>query len=164
MNEFIIQNALYNHLLFKGHELIIPNIYLSGGAWSEADLISVTKAGYISEYEIKISRADFRADFKKRKHHLFEKGQFCFQRYFWFATPSGLVKTDEIPKYAGHIEVVKTNRLNPEFKCIEKKKPKRLDGKKINTHQKEKICRGYMFRFWEMRNRLENKCKQLSVF
>ena len=164
MNEFTIQNALYNHLLLKGHEFIIPNIYLSGGAWSEADLISVTKAGYISEYEIKISKADFKADFKKRKHHFFKKDHRCFQRYFWFVTPAGLIETKEVPEYAGYIEVYKTNIAHPQFKCLEKKKPQRLNGNKINAHQKEKIYRGYMFRYWDMRNRLENKCKQLKLF
>jgi len=162
MNEFTIQNALYNHLLAKGHEFIIPNIYLSGGAWSEADLISVTKAGYISEYEIKVSRADFKADFNKLKHHFFKKDQRCFQRYFWFATPSGLIKTSEVPEYAGHMEIFK--KRNGIFKCLEKKRPPRLNGKKINKHQKEKMYRGYMFRFWDMRTRLENKSKQLELF
>lgn len=164
MNEFEIQNALYKFLSIKGHEFIIPNIYLSGGVWSEADLISVTKAGYISEYEIKISRADFKADLKKRKHHFFEKNNRCFQRYFWFVTPDGLVKPEEIPNYAGHIEVSKPRRYDPWFRCSVKKNPMRLSGEKINDRQKEKIYRGYMLRYWDMRHRLENKCKQLKLF
>lgn len=43
--------------------VMAPNIFL----WSsfESDFVRVTKSGYGIEYEIKLSRSDFKADFKK---------------------------------------------------------------------------------------------------
>ena len=149
MNEFKLQNALYIHTQEKGHEFIIPNIYLG---YEESDLISVTKAGFINEYEIKVSIPDYNADFKKRKHRWMERGHGQFRNYFWFVTPVGLLCDDgnrlgkyPIPDYAGYIEVT------PQGVCFEKKRPKRLHTKKINKYQKTKICRSLMFRYWQLR-------------
>lgn len=49
----------------KGTELdlIIPNFYLNSPF--EMDVCKITKAGIVYEYEIKISRSDFKNDFKK---------------------------------------------------------------------------------------------------
>lgn len=55
--------------LFANHEYILRNAYIFD--W-ECDLFSVTKTGTVYETEIKVSRSDFRADFEKRKHRLFE--------------------------------------------------------------------------------------------
>ncbi len=63
MNEREIQN--YLHQYFTGRIYEIPNVYLYD--W-ESDFISVTRAGYIHEYEIKISKADFRNDTKSKPH------------------------------------------------------------------------------------------------
>ncbi len=66
MDEHTMQNILSHHLLFTTqHQFVTCNV-----AWMyswECDLISVNK-GMIHEYEIKVSRADFKQDFKKRKH------------------------------------------------------------------------------------------------
>ena len=67
-----IQEQLYRYLMVKQHHQMSPNVYLFD--W-EADLLSLTKAGYIHEYEIKISRSDFMADSKKvDKHQALKNG------------------------------------------------------------------------------------------
>jgi hypothetical protein len=45
--------------------------------WHECDFISVTKAGYLTEYEIKVSKHDFKRDFidKKIKHEWLKGNQ-----------------------------------------------------------------------------------------
>ena len=59
-SESEVQDALWKRVgLQKRHPILTPNGHL--WAW-ESDLISVTKAGYAHEYEIKISRADFLAE------------------------------------------------------------------------------------------------------
>lgn len=55
---------LYHH---HTHRLFCPNT-TTVFPW-EADLVSLTRAGLSHEFEIKISRADFRADFKKEEKH-----------------------------------------------------------------------------------------------
>jgi len=52
----------------QNHDHRFENVFVH--AW-EADLFSVTKTGYSYELEVKVSKSDFLADFKKPKHHLF---------------------------------------------------------------------------------------------
>lgn len=165
MNEFIIQNALYAYLTKKGHQLIIPNIYLGH---LESDLISVTAAGFIHEYEIKISASDFRADFKKYKHTLMENGRDQFWNYFWFVTPAGMISTTDVPEYAGHIEIYGqledfSHGQKGNITLIECKRPKRLHNRKISLHQKAEIARKLEVRYWRMRKRISNQ-RQKRLF
>lgn len=64
-----IQIALRNSGIWnKRQDIFIPN--LSWGLLNyEADLVIITKSGYLTEVEIKRSWADFKADFKKGHEH-----------------------------------------------------------------------------------------------
>lgn len=103
----IIKKLYWN--LYKRYFPIAPNIYFYN--W-ESDLLAVNKESkYITEYEVKISRGDFKADFKKfDKHQLISD---CYQynfssdipNYFCYVTPPGLLDKSQIPFYAGLIEV-----------------------------------------------------------
>lgn len=53
----------------SNHDHKFENVFVHD--W-EADLFSVTSSGYTYEIEVKISRSDFFADFKKTKHHFFK--------------------------------------------------------------------------------------------
>lgn len=78
-----------------------------------ADFISMTKAYRVTEYEIKLSFSDFKADFKKRnKHKQMEAkrpdsydGTYHFPNYFYFVIPENLLLKIKplIPEYAGII-------------------------------------------------------------
>lgn len=85
---------------------IVPNIYIYN--W-ESDVLAVNrKSKYVTEFEIKISKYDFKADFnKKEKHRLLEfknKPQ-MIPNYFYYVTPPGLLDKKDIPSYAGLIEI-----------------------------------------------------------
>jgi hypothetical protein len=94
----------------------------------EQDMLSITKAGYACEFEVKISKADFKNDFKKigecyrtrqrrrgkwfyRKHkHLKHdvlsgkvkaKESWRKPKYFWFVVPEDLISQEDVPEYAG---------------------------------------------------------------
>lgn len=54
-------------------DLWIPNVSWGFFNTHEADLIQVTKSGYMTEYEIKRSYSDFLADFKKHTNHFENK-------------------------------------------------------------------------------------------
>ena len=83
----------------------------------EMDVCAVTSSDYLVEYEIKVSRQDFRADFKKAKGKLnkhawlsgVQKGNKWQEskrpNRFYFVTPKGLVGSGEIPSHCGHLEV-----------------------------------------------------------
>lgn len=98
--------------------------------WWECDLAVFSRAGYLTEYEIKLTLQDFRADRKKHqlyhrragmrvpnraggpaadqlydrlyKHAQIEQG--AGPKYFWFCTPRRLVPDREIPSWAGLME------------------------------------------------------------
>lgn len=65
MNERLIQNLIFRDCDQRRYRFMTPNTTLFG--W-ESDMIATTKAGLLIEYEIKISRGDFRADLKKFRH------------------------------------------------------------------------------------------------
>lgn len=82
----------------------------------ECDVLSLNKSGYLTEYEVKISRSDFKADSRKRKILFYKQ---CYSTFnqpnkFYYCCPPGLIKADEVPKFAGLIyvsdklEVIKT--------------------------------------------------------
>jgi hypothetical protein len=61
--EKIIQKALFS--FFNSHEYKFTNTYFFN---NESDFLSFLTSGFCYECEIKISRSDFKADFKKEKH------------------------------------------------------------------------------------------------
>ena len=99
------------YLYQKGHSPITSHITIFGK--NECDCISISKSDYIYEYEIKISRADFKKDFTKIKHTNIinenytkvRKGEtfYLLPNYFNFVTPRDLIKLEEVPDYAGLI-------------------------------------------------------------
>ncbi len=52
-------------------------------------------------YEIKVSRGDFRNDIKKEDKQTPAR---CFSNQFYYCTPKGLLKKEEVPVWAGLIE------------------------------------------------------------
>lgn len=84
----------------KTNNKIFPNIFID--RW-ECDLLEITKSGYTYEYEVKISRSDFKADarkqtFRQSKADAIRSGR---TNYFYYITPKDLIVSDEVPEYAG---------------------------------------------------------------
>ena len=65
--------------------------------------------------------------------------------YFWFVCPENLIDINDIPDYAGFIEITKNYNAN-----IIKNAP-RLHGDKIDNWWLIKIGRGLMYRYWKIR-------------
>jgi len=90
----------------------IGNIYLFGG---ESDfMVQKQSSQYIYEYEIKISRSDFFADFKKHfKHSILKREDWIvgtryenkIANYFFYVVPENLIALNEVPHYAGLIYI-----------------------------------------------------------
>ncbi len=64
----------------------------------ECDILKVTLSGYATEYEIKISKSDFKADFKKKHNH---DSKFIKQLYY--VVPFELLEfaKENLPNNAG---------------------------------------------------------------
>lgn len=106
----------------------------------ERDYLTVNKSGYATEYEIKISKSDFKNDFKKQKHKHMKLGRGGIIRRFYFVVPEGMLTIYKIPPYAGWIEI-KGKKL------ITRKKAPLLQARKVSPTQKEKLYRSMMYRF-----------------
>ena len=119
----VTANEIQKHLLVfakGGYDVVLPNFYFG---YHECDVFKVNQSDYVFEYEIKISRSDFFADFKKggedNKHKklLCGDGLYCPNRFF-FVVPKGLVDASEVPDYAGlifyenrHLTHIKSGKL-----------------------------------------------------
>lgn len=165
-NEATIQDKLYRVVCNHGQtSMAIPNTYFFG--W-ESDLITISKAGFIHEYEIKTSRADFLTEsraasgadwhsLKWQKHHAMNGlyDRFCLGKipnYFSFVVVAGVCSLDEVkainPKY-GLIT------LNPYLQ--HEKKANRLTGDKPETM---KAFRSIAFKYWSLRDKSPDMGRQ----
>lgn len=98
----------------KSHSPITTKF--TGMGLSECDVISISKSDFIYEYEIKISRSDYKKDFTKEKHSLITNEKFTnvtsdgevwylLPNYFNYVVPRNLITIDEVPNYAGLIYI-----------------------------------------------------------
>lgn len=148
MMESDAQKILYRDFAApKDHVLAVPNckaLYPRG----ESDLITVTPAGLIHEFEIKTSKSDFNRDFqdKEFKHEVLEEGApidgKCTPNYFWFAMPKPLCEEVDVPEYAGKMCIGKGG-------CEEIEKAPRRHSDHITDRARKYLERGVTIRFWE---------------
>ena len=90
----------------------------------EVDVLSLNKSGYLTEFEVKVSRSDFKADLKKEKWEWFDvRLETQIPNYFIYSCIPELIIKEEIPSFAGlvyvtdeGIEVVKKPKLLHKFK------------------------------------------------
>lgn len=159
VKEAQIQLSLYDELRARGHLYIMPNISWSWLSW-EADLISFTRAGYMNEFEIKVSRCDFKKDFDKPKHRQFRHGIGSPRtpNYFWYvATPRSFPLC--IPDYAGLIEA-RPHRAN--FGIVvfsEIRKPKLIHKVKVPDEGKLAMLNACTMKYWKLHRVAKPGCE-----
>ena len=150
MTERDIQNILYKYLKERGHTMITPNAaYMFCNGW-ECDLVSVTKSGFMHEYEIKISLSDFKADFNKPngKHETLKKRIKDIPSRFWYVTYGFAVSISDIPEYAGLIEISHTVMINSEPSIMVSIEAPLLTKEKITEKQKDALFRVTNNKYW----------------
>lgn len=108
--EELVYNYIHMHHDFAD-EIVLTNYFHAD--W-EADLLIIDSHGFSHEIEIKLSKSDFKNDFKKAfiNAHTGEKflkhDKICCGDYvcnhFSFLLPMGMVPHDSIPDYCGIIE------------------------------------------------------------
>lgn len=159
-----IQHKLSGYLLGKGHDVVIPNVSWSWLYW-EADLISVTKAGYMYEFEIKITRSDFEADFRKRKHQDLKRGakNIRIPNYFSYVAPLVAMPLC-VPDYAGLYEVRKSGWYDHELELVTIRKPALIHRAKHDNDTKVKMLKTLMFKYWDLTHKLDNLKIQKGLF
>lgn len=144
--------ALSTYLDYRVN-LIVPNVYW-GMNVHECDLLVVSKAGYLTEIEIKVSRSDLKADAKKWHGHESDR----IKRLF-FALPDYLENIDcieMVPERAGIIIVKPKDNVPGEYpyspRCREIRPAKRNPAAtKISEADRYKIARLGALRIWRLK-------------
>jgi hypothetical protein len=130
--------------------LIVPNVHW-GMNMHECDLLVVSKAGYCTEVEIKISRADLRADARKKHGHECRR-----IKYLYFAI-SDCVKTylDLVPERAGII-IVSRSEFDPDtIRCKRVRDPTcQKYAPKMTELERYKVARLGALRIWGLKRKL----------
>ncbi len=165
LDETKLQRSVSFWMLRKGHVIAIPNVDWSWLYW-EADLITVTKARYMHEFEIKISAQDFKADFKKRKHQTLKNGNIKNNRvpnYFTYVAPLKAIPIC-IPDHAGLILISPTNRYGHEYQLDVIKKAPLIHRNKQTDASMFKMLRTLMFKYWNLAQTLHTIKIQKELF
>jgi hypothetical protein len=144
-----IQLILFNHYL-RSDIIICPNTEAIG---AEADLLIIQPSGLVMEIEIKVSRADFKADFRKLAKHagLQGGGRTSVRRaagpnYFSFAVPAGLVKPEEVPAYCGLIYIHGLGEQQPYERAEIMRNAPRLHAGKCDEKTMRRVARSLMYK------------------
>lgn len=145
---------------------MVSNVYAFDHHYLETDFLLVKENGYIYDIEIKISKSDFKADFKKKKHEVLKSGFITAQSYytrteedklvrynkgdkveierpnrFYFCVPENLITKEDVPDYAGLFYV-------NEFGDIRKVKEAKLLHKDKRLKEIESIlCRKFYYSY-----------------
>ena len=155
MNEQSIQDRLYKYIkstCSDPYAIILPNTMLCRWKW-ESDLLYITKAGYVTEYEIKLSNGDFAADMNKsRKHEILMNGG--GPTYFYYVCPTGIIHPEDVPSYAGLIYVDSDMGVNEALKCERTKR-----AKPLSNEEWIEIATKSLKRYWRLR--IKNKLRGL---
>jgi hypothetical protein len=140
--------------------IIVPNISW-GFAWMhECDMFIVSKAGIVTEVEIKISRSDLLADFKKGHDHKDRQGRIT---YFYYAMPETMYEKckDLIPEEAGILICSIGDWEGASAYMREKRAPvKRKNTRKLTPEEQLKIAWLGTMRIWSLKEKiikLQNK-------
>lgn len=155
-----IQIILYNWLHFTlHHEYIMPNVkYIYG--W-ECDIISLTQSGFVNEFEIKISKADFKADFNKEVKHKRMSQRINFRpSKFWYVIHGFDLDTSEVPEYAGLIKIMPDN-YGFGAKCAVIKKAPKIYNKPLPNHHVESLKKISYKRMWVALETLHDRSAEI---
>lgn len=170
-----ISTAFINKIMHnKPGNRVIPNVYIGK---FECDILEITSSDYLYEYEIKISKSDFKADSKKgtkyvrrtniSKYELLLNGKGV--NYLYYVVPRNLVSENDLPEWAGLIYVdcilIKKNSLFDNDSFIAKddyysysfttiKKARLLHKEKVSAKRKAKIFESVYYRFHDYRKKL----------
>lgn len=145
-------------LFYFRRYVVVPNVSWGiPGINGEVDLLCMSASRVLHEVEIKISRADIRADARKRHAHMHE----CVA-YSWFAVPDELAEyaLETVPDRFGVIAVRHcpehrqkafgdVERLIPaRYFTTVKRRPKKRQAHKISEKTERKLLQLGVMKMW----------------
>ena len=112
--------------------IIFPELRLGSGYCGVAQrridmfLISSNAGNQTTAFEIKVSRQDFKHDLES---DLKQRGARLYSNLFYYVTPKGLLKPEEIPLWAGLMEINLDKYLETQDPKFEERVPSPLHAK-----------------------------------
>ena len=134
--------------------IIVPNISWGFGGMHECDMFIVRPTGIVTEIEIKITKADLLADFKKGHDHKDRQNRIA---YFFYAMPQTMYEKckDLIPPEAGILSCYRSEWDENKIYVSEKRKAtKRKNSRKLTPEEKFKIAWLGTMRIWNLKEKL----------
>lgn len=133
--------------------IIVPNISWGLPGMHECDVFIVKTSGYAVEVEIKRSKSDLLADFKKKHNHDDER-----IREFYYALPETLLEKCEelIPEHAGIISCNRSqwSNRNDVYASIKRKPKVRKGCRKLTQEEQFKVAKLGTMRIWSLKKKL----------
>jgi len=135
--------------------IIVPNISWGFGM-HECDLFLIRKSGVAVEVEIKRSKSDLLADFKKRHHHKDRQNRIT---ELYYALPEELYEgcKDLIPEDAGIIVCYRytNDKKEVSIQAITKRNPKRIkNARKLTIEEQLKVAKLGTMRIWSLKQKI----------
>jgi hypothetical protein len=107
-----LKESAIQYLLSRSHNHpVFPNTYV--GNW-EIDALYFSASRYATFYEIKVSKSDFLADLKKKRHQQLMKKSLSVPmkcKHFIYVIQGFDLTADEVPEYAGLIKIDKNGAM-----------------------------------------------------
>lgn len=157
MKAIDVEIAVVNHFNPRAN-LIVPNVHW-GMFIHECDLLMLSKAGYATEIEIKVSKSDLIADKKKKHGHKDER-----IKHLYFAIPKSLeAHTEHIPERSGIIIVSEKEwwgmeggiRLKKTYlACDIIRSPQTQSKYKFSDRERYELARLGALRIWGLKKKL----------
>lgn len=135
--------------------IIVPNISWGFGM-HECDVFLIKKSGVAVEIEIKRSKSDLLADFKKGHNHKDRQNRIT---EFYYAFPENLYESckDLVPENAGiivcyrYVDYKKENRVSATIK----RQPKRIKGaRKLTLEEQLRVAKLGTMRIWSLKQKI----------
>lgn len=149
MNTRDMEVAVAKHFDFRRNMIVLRVAW--GLGIHECDLLILSEAGYASEVEIKISKADLRRDAQKKHTH-----ESDLIKAFYFAVPEKLrdCAIEEIPIGAGLLivkEISSTDRHSYHKVYVERSPILRPGSRAFTREERYQLARLGLMRYWSWR-------------
>ena len=137
--------------------IVVPNV--SWGFFNhECDLFLIRTSGYGFEVEIKRSKSDMMADFKKKHGHKDRRNRIV---QLYYAFPEELLPKveDLVPDDCGIITVSRSEWNNKAYASMRRDAKRKKGAKRLTKDEQLKIARLGTLRIWTLKEKL-NLLKQ----
>jgi hypothetical protein len=150
-----IEIAVAKHFDYRQH-VIVPNVSWGLGFSHEIDVLVMTRSGYVTEIEIKTSRADLKRDLLKRHQHVSSR----IQRHF-LAVPKAMVAfaIETFPSPWGVLSVCEDSK----WVGVEREAKKNKDAKALSVSEINHLYELASMRIWTLKETLAGRIKRERV-